>query len=175
MKKLVMAMAIALATVAAQAEMMSLQIIGICRAVTDENINANGYLIYSDTLSQSDAVAAFYSAGASSYESTIASSPALALAGYIDEASWVGMEEVSRISEMYVLCFDQDNMYVSPVATLAGNNININAFDTMGAAAMSASSGYQRPGWYTQSVPEPTSGLLMLLGVAGLALKRRRA
>ena len=34
-------------------------------------------------------------------------------------------------------------------------------------------------GWYmtkeASSVPEPTSGLLMLLGVAGLALRRRRA
>ena len=29
-------------------------------------------------------------------------------------------------------------------------------------------------GWY-QTVPEPTSGLLLLLGVAGLALKRKRA
>ena len=31
-------------------------------------------------------------------------------------------------------------------------------------------------GWYsTAAVPEPTSGLLLLLGVAGLALKRKRA
>ena len=31
-------------------------------------------------------------------------------------------------------------------------------------------------GWYsTAAVPEPTSGLLMLLGMAGLALRRRRA
>ena len=29
-------------------------------------------------------------------------------------------------------------------------------------------------GWQTAAVPEPTSGLLMLLGMAGLALRRRR-
>ena len=36
-----------------------------------------------------------------------------------------------------------------------------------------ASAGYAGAGWY--NVPEPTSGLLLLLGVAGLALKRKRA
>ena len=29
--------------------------------------------------------------------------------------------------------------------------------------------------WSTAAVPEPTSGLLILLGMAGLALKRKRA
>ena len=31
------------------------------------------------------------------------------------------------------------------------------------------------PAWSTAAVPEPTSGLLMLLGMAGLAIRRRRA
>ncbi len=41
--------------------------------------------------------------------------------------------------------------------------------DAEGTAAFSAA------GWYAVGVPEPTSGLMLLLGVAGLALKRKRA
>ena len=48
--------------------------------------------------------------------------------------------------------------------TLGTNSKNA-ALDTAFSAA----------GWYTASVPEPTSGLMLLLGIAGLALKRKRA
>ena len=37
-----------------------------------------------------------------------------------------------------------------------------------------AATGYATA-WAAQSIPEPTSGLLLLLGMAGLALRRRRA
>lgn len=39
-----------------------------------------------------------------------------------------------------------------------------------------ADASFSSSGWYsTTSVPEPTSGLLLLLGMAGLALKRKHA
>ena len=49
------------------------------------------------------------------------------------------------------------------------SNANIAWLATNKAASQSAA------GWATVAVPEPTSGLLMLLGVAGLALRRKRS
>ena len=45
--------------------------------------------------------------------------------------------------------------------------------DRLGASALTYAAGTAANGW--AAVPEPTSGLLMLLGMAGLALRRRRA
>ena len=53
MKKLVMAMAIALAAVAAQAEQVYVALDTVNRAgTTDEGISANGYFIYGDILAE---------------------------------------------------------------------------------------------------------------------------
>ena len=46
---------------------------------------------------------------------------------------------------------------------------------SFGNLASSSSAYATVGGWTAASVPEPTSGLLLLLGVAGLALKRKRA
>ena len=55
-------------------------------------------------------------------------------------------------------------------ANAAGSNVTA-AFGNMAATA--ATNKFQNSSW--TAVPEPTSGLLMLLGMAGLALRRRRA
>ena len=42
-------------------------------------------------------------------------------------------------------------------------------------ASIDLSAGTEANGYTPEAIPEPTTGLLVLLGVAGLALRRRRA
>ena len=61
-----------------------------------------------------------------------------------------------------------DNVSVTAPATGALANLPFGAM-----TATTAANKFLNSSW--QAVPEPTSGLLMLLGMAGLALRRRRA
>ncbi len=81
----------------------------------------------------------------------------------------------SQTVNVYALIFNADNIteathvYVTDVKTAAtGANGQAANF------AFGALTGTQNAANW-QAVPEPTSGLLMLVGLAGLALRRRRA
>ena len=74
-----------------------------------------------------------------------------------------------------------DGKYIAVVAYAGGDGEDdmFRVFESMASGGVlefdpaygSGSAG----AWTTAAVPEPTSGLLLLLGVAGLALKRKRA
>ncbi len=78
----------------------------------------------------------------------------------------------------YLLVFDtatitdESKYYITNTkdfTALSGTSTASLAFGNQANASQAAG------GWATVAVPEPTSGLLMLLGMAGLALRRRRA
>lgn len=71
---------------------------------------------------------------------------------------------------------DKDYFYISTTASAtspATGSDTITFTEGGVSTAIKDSASYSGAGWY--AVPEPTSGLLMLVGIAGLALRRKRA
>lgn len=73
-----------------------------------------------------------------------------------------------------------DGIYISKIAGKAAQAVGTSsiAFGNQASASKSVfgDATFSSPGWYSAAaVPEPTSGLLILLGMAGLALRRKRA
>ena len=80
--------------------------------------------------------------------------------------------------DFFVALVDGTSIFISDTVNAMAPAVSYEAlsfnFKNDSQAAAMASSTFTAGGWYT-AVPEPTSGLLLLLGMAGLTLKRKHA
>lgn len=85
----------------------------------------------------------------------------------------------SGTKSLYWAVINGDELFISSVVEKGISSIGDTEFafsDDSGTVFADKQASFAGAGWYTTaSIPEPTSGLLMLVGLAGLALRRRRA
>lgn len=184
MKKLVFMLAAAVAVVSAQAASVN----WTCTNVKDGSGNAiNGvaYFINAATLSQSAFAAlsgadAFNTAlsGMYSYTPSEAGKYTIATTAAIANAD-LGLSDATAYS-VYLAIFDtsaitdSSKYYLTEVKdlqTLSGTLTQQIKWGSQSTASQASGAWSSVKG----DIPEPTSGLLMLIGLAGLALRRKRA
>ena len=180
MKKIMIIAAVAMAAIASQAATFkwSTTATGKVYEAGTTTVLASGmaYLFDSATMTQAALVESL-AAGALDLSKAVDST---AVSAGVVAAKVASYGEIGTTYTFYLAVVDADNnLFVGPTKNAMGVEGKDSAVSFSAAAASKlafndASAGYSAAGWY-QSVPEPTSGLLMLLGMAGLALRRRRA
>ena len=144
-----------------------------------ENANryaGTGYLFAAGTVSQADILTALVAGTLdTTLGNTLASGTFAAGRVQLSDAF-----EANNLENAYFVVTSGDSVYISDYAEITASDVGNSrvAFGSQNALSSAgfkdAAAGYSGAGWY-QSVPEPTSGLLLVLGMAGLALKRKRA
>ena len=183
MKKIIIALAAVAMAIGVQAASVYWTATNVYAGNTTDKISGVAYFLTTSMASTDswaglstaqefqDALAGKYSwtpSTAGTYSVTSANAVSNATLGLADETTYTA----------YLLIFDtatitDDSKYyitnTKEVTTLTGTANASVQFMSQKTASQTAG------GWATVSAPEPTSGLLVLLDVAGLALRRRRA
>lgn len=129
----------------------------------------NTYAGYSDAAKLSDDIYAAYKDSAPTATKT-SSTKSLANISYGD---YLAGESVYAI--LLYTTTENGTAYWMGNYGMATLESSQNATVSQLANLLGGEGGSTATAWSTAAVPEPTSGLLLLLGVAGLALKRKRA
>ena len=145
------------------------------------------YLFDAGVTTQTALLSAFFGGTSDISGLAIATAPGISItsAGKGSGASAQFDYSDATAKNFYLAIVSGDNIFVGESKNVTGTDTG---FVTISPASVSTPSksmveftagdtiAFSSASWYskTASVPEPTSGLLMLLGVAGLALRRRR-
>ena len=178
MKKIMMAVAMAVVGFCANAALVSWSVDTIYTSDGKENFGENYLAYYLDaaTVSQSEVATALanndFSFLSKGWEADLTDDE-----GYTEGKSG-NIYSANGAVKGYLVVFDAETTadakfaYVSDVVEKTINSLGANVtidFTDAAESSMAASN------WTAVNVPEPTSGLLLLLGMAGLALRRKQA
>ncbi len=157
MKKIVIIAAVTLVAMFAQA------------ASTSWQLTAGQMFSYSDSSAQFTGLIELYASGGDLDEAVVIFSQTPAAKTYNKTAFDTELLTAGQSYDFYLVLTEGGYQYTSAIKTATALETGASnvAFGSLKAATQTAGN------W--TAVPEPTSGLLMLVGLAGLALRRRRA
>ena len=186
MKKIMIALAAVALAVSAQAASFNWTSSGTASGKTINSIAGSAlystetaytlYLFDAATVSQ-DALLAGLRDGGAITDYTSVKTQTLAANSQIT-ATTFDYGQAGESYSFYFAVINGDDVFLSDSKTASGQTASTAAVSFSGVGTASkknfGDADFSAGGWYT-AVPEPTSGLLMLVGLAGLALRRRRA
>ena len=175
--------AVAVATVSQAASIAWGGAISLPDGMTEVTAGTGAYLVYSASTFSDTGSLKFDGTNLKSGDSTIASTVDSYAITAGDAATWTFSKTEDKSGS------DVNGFYAILVGdAAAASNYSFYSFEVTGTTAQSTAydailghnwdPDYLTQGGYTvaaAAVPEPTSGLLLLIGMAGLALRRKRA